>query len=57
MIISPSKLKKYTKDLLAKERPKYTRVSQEFVEHMDAVLKQKIRDYVRTYTGPGKTLG
>lgn len=55
-LISPSAVKKYTKELLAKERPKFTRVSQEFVDQVDAQLKAWIKSYVGMYTGPGKTL-
>lgn len=55
-LISPTAVKKYTKELLTKERPKYTRVSQDFVDHFEAFLKSWIKSYVGTYTGPGKTL-
>jgi len=55
-LINASAVKKYTKDLLTKERPKYTRVSQEFVDNLDAQLKAWIVSYVGMYTGPGKTL-
>jgi hypothetical protein len=55
-IINEAKAKKYIKEFAANHRPKYTRVSQGMLDHLDWHIRAHIQKHVLAYTGPGKTI-
>lgn len=56
MIVNKARVKRFTKDWCAAHRPKFTRVSNEFVERMDARLKVIIADELHRMPSKGKTV-
>jgi hypothetical protein len=56
MLINKKHVKTFTLDYCKANRPKFTRVSNEFYNHLDFVLREKIRAYVHTLPSVGVTI-
>ena len=56
MIVNRAHLKRYAKDWCAANRPRFTRVSEDFVERMDATLKNVINRELHGLPSVGKTV-
>lgn len=55
-ILNRKHTKQFILDVVTRERPNYTRVSQDFINEVEACTKQMIVKKIQSRCGGGKTL-
>lgn len=56
MLINKKAVKDFTLDYCKQYRPKFTRVSKDYLMNIDHILQIKIGEYVRSLPSVGKTI-
>ena len=56
MLINKKEVRKFALDVAKRNRPKFTRVSKEFLIHCEGVLKERIIHYIQSLPSIGKTI-
>lgn len=56
MLINKTNVRKYALDYARRTRPKFTRVSGEFLEAIEATVRQKIINHINSIPSVGVTI-
>lgn len=55
-LLNKKAVKQFTVDYAKATRPKFTRVSAEFLVYIEGVVKEKIKNHIHTLPSVGKTV-
>ena len=56
MLINKKAVKGFALEYAQATRPKFTRISKEFLIYIDGVVKEKIKNHIHTHPSVGKTI-
>jgi len=56
LLVNRSRLRRFVLDVASQRRHRFTRVSEQFIEQVDAHLRTWVREYVQSLPSKGKTI-